>query len=110
MIYRQGSGEIKRVGGTAPTERVDGTALPPSEISHYARFLTYDGGQSLESAVVLVNGEFDEDIDIDAATPGTYLYWYQTVDTVGNHSVDSAGATLDILAPFALPLPPSGIG
>ena len=108
--YRQGTGEIKRVSGTAPTERADGTPLPANEISHYARFLTFDGGAPIEQAVTLVSGEFDEDIDIDSATPGVYQYWYQTVDTGGRHSADSTIVSLEILAPFAMPNPPTGLG
>ena len=108
--YRQGDGLIHRIKGLAPTERADGTPLPAGEISHYAQFLQFDGQQPvLESAVNLVNGEFDEDIDIDSATPGIYEYWYQTVDSGGRHSVDSAKATLEILLPLAPPNPPTGI-
>ena len=108
--YRQGTGEIKRISGTAPTKRADGTPLDPGQISHYAQFLQFDGQQPvLESAVNLINGEFDEDIEIDLATPGIYEYWYQTVDSGGQHSIDSTKATLEILPPFALPNPPSGI-
>ena len=109
--YRQGDGETKHVYATAPTTRADGvTPLSADEISHYARFLTFDGGGALEQAVQLIDGRFDEDIDIDSATPGVYEYWYQTVDTGGRHSADSEKATLEILPPFALPNPPTGIG
>ena len=105
--YRQGFGHIKTVSATAPTERSDGTPLSAGEIDYYARFLTFDGGQPVEQAVALVNGAFDEQIDIDAATPGIYEYWYQTVDTDGRRSVDSERVTLEILVPLVAPSPPT---
>jgi len=117
MIYRQGNGETKRVHALGPTARADGTPLAVSEISHYIRFLSFEGGAVLEQTVTLVDdantpeydGEFDEVIDIDSQTPGMYEYWYQTVDTDGRNSVDSERIQMDILIPLVSPNPPTAL-
>jgi hypothetical protein len=115
--YRIGNGETKRVRAIGPTARADGEPLAVSEISHYAQFMSYDGGTPVEMAVNLVedastpeyDGEFDEIITIDDQQAGMYEYWYQTVDTDDRRSVDSERMPLLILPPLVAPLPPTGL-
>ena len=112
--YRQGEGQLHQFTGTAPTTRTDGTPLAPGEIDHYVRFAAYrqpDGTWLApeEMDVQLVDGAFDEIVDIDALAVGYYEYYYQTVDTGGRHSVDSASVGFDVLAPLANPNPPTDI-
>jgi hypothetical protein len=116
-IYRQGYGETKTMRAIGPVAREDGTALSIEEISHYARFLTFDGGPPLEQVVYLIedagtpeyDGEFDERVDIDNQTPGVYEYWYQTEDTDGRRSANSEVVSMEILAPLVAPLPPTDL-
>jgi len=115
--YRQGNGDTKTVKALGPTTRTDGVALAVSEISHYAQFMSFNGGDPVEQAVNLVedantpeyDGEFDEVVIIDDQTPGTYTIWYQTVDTDGRRSADSEVLTLEILAPLVAPNPPTSL-
>ena len=115
--YRQGSGEVKKIKALGPVARADGVVLPISEISHYAQFISFNGGAAVEQAVNLIedantpeyDGEFDENIIIDDQVPGTYTIWYQTVDTAGRRSKDSDILTMDILAPLVAPNPPTNL-
>lgn len=113
--YRIGEGDTKVFTAMGPTQREDGTALDKTEISHYNRYLSYNGGAEIAQAVTLVedagtpeyDGQFDEVVDIDSvAEAGDYVYSYTTVDTGDRESKRSNYITLHILAPFALPLPP----
>jgi hypothetical protein len=74
MIYRQGSGLTKRIGGVAPTKRADGTPLAASDIANYVRFSTYDSGLVTEEDVDLVGGYFDGILAVDDMAPGIYEY------------------------------------
>lgn len=113
--YRQGYGHTKTISALGPVAREDNTPLDKSEIAHFLRYLSYEGGEPVIQPVTLVedpittgyDGSFDEVIDIDSQTPGVYQYWYRTVDTDGRQSRDSEVLTLGILPPLALPLPPT---
>jgi len=110
---RQGDGYMRTVSGEAPTTREDGTPLPLNEIAHYNFYVKFnDGPVSPPAAVLLVDGAFSEQIDIDAHEPGTYEIYYTTVDTQvpPKESVPSNSLILEILEPFkAAPNPPSGV-
>lgn len=115
-LFRQGNNDIHNIHGIAPSQRADGSPLPIGNISHYIQFLSFNGGVPLESAVSLIDGAFgargstaSEDIDIDNTEAGLWEYWYQTVDMGGRRSIDSDKARLEILPPFAMPNPPTGI-
>lgn len=104
---RQGEGVTRPIGATAPTERADGTALAPGEISHYLWTLQLQGGVKAEPiAVDLVDGKFSEEFDPDQGVPGVYDLSYQTVDTGSRVSVPSSTLTIEVLAPLAAPNPP----
>lgn len=118
--FRQGTGFIKVMHGTPPTERSDGTLLDPSEISHYEFDMEAVGtGLAISGLVVYLNtaGEFTtdpaglvpEEIVIDNTTPGEYHLRYRTVDTTGNKSSSSPDYILEVLAPLAPPMFPTNI-
>lgn len=117
MNYIQGNGEVRLIKALGPTQRADGVPLAIDEISFYSQFMTFNGGPISEMAVNLVDdvntaaydGHFDEAIDIDTQEPGTYEYWYQTVDTGGRSSVDSEHVSMVILPPLVAPNPPTNI-
>lgn len=101
-----------------PTQRVDGTPLAISEISHYIRYVNFSGTE--ESMIVNLvedantpeyDGTFDEVVSADAIAAGTYLFYYSTVDSDGQEGPRSTDfGTLEVLPPFpALPNPPSQI-
>jgi hypothetical protein len=114
--YRQGEGLVKTFRGTAPTYRapdVNGVIkpLPPGEIAGYVMFAQHEGDSVIENIdITLVNGAFSEPLNVDLVSPGMWKYWFRTVDTIGQESINSEVLTLEVLAPLANPNPPTGIG
>ena len=114
-VYNQGKGELHTFTGQAPTERADGNPIVASEIDHYIRHIAYRDASGkwseLETMdVQLVDGQFSEQLNIDAVPVGHYEVWYQTVDTNGLVSEDSDAIALDIKAPLVNPNPPKVTG
>lgn len=107
---RQETGATHQFKGTAPTTRADGTPLAAGEISHYERDVTSPLGDTETMDVLLVDGEFNEVVSVDALMAGTYKYAYRTVDTDGRVSADSNTVLLEVLPPLAPPNPPVAIG
>jgi hypothetical protein len=114
--YRQGEGEIKTFHGIAPTHREpsakfpDGEPLPPGDIAGYIMFAQYEDETVVETIdIQLVDGAFSEPLEVDLVSAGTWKYWFRTVGIRGLQSADSEVLTLEVLAPFAPPNPPTGL-
>lgn len=74
---------------TAPTERVDGTALDPSEIAEYRVYRAVDSDIDPSSAPATVSTGNAEVVTIDLmprAEPYMLLFAVTAVDTAGNES------------------------
>jgi hypothetical protein len=117
QIFRQGANETKLIKAQGPTTRTDGSVLPKEDIAGFERYLSFDGGPEIMMTVKFVeddvtpeyDGYFDEVIDIDSQEPGSYAYYYKTVttpETGGLVSEPSEVMILEILPPFAAPVPP----
>jgi len=107
--HRQGTGELRIISATAPTQRSDGTPLTPAEISHYNWSISYQGEMAVVQPTQLIDGKFIDAVDVDTVAAGTYTIWYTTVDTDGRESTNSDILTLTILPPLTAPNPPTNI-
>jgi hypothetical protein len=104
---RQGSGLTREVVGTPPTTRTDGTPLTLGEIQGYNWYVGFNGTQPVNTGMTqLVAGAFSDSFDVDSQTPGSYTFYYTTMDVNNLESPPSNALVINILAPLALPNPP----
>lgn len=81
---------------TLPTERVDGTALDPSEIDRTDIMMSADGGANFSSPAPVLPTE-PQTFVVDNLTVGSYVFRAIVIDTDGRAS-DMAEVTGSVLA------------
>jgi hypothetical protein len=95
---------------TAPTTRVDGTALSASELTKYTLSYTVDGGAA-QSVEITGGATASKSITTNLAartTPYVLVFSMTATDTDGNTSEPSAAITKSIRVKTASPNKPGG--
>ena len=92
-----------------PSQRVDGTPLPPAEIAKVEYYLDQtDGDITTPELTIIMNGGCrDTFIDTKVLSTGTYYAYGRAFDTDG--LVSDVSVSTDIVITKAKPKPPSGI-
>lgn len=113
--YRQGEGTTHTFAGQGPTTREDGTPLAENEVAGFNLHILDPNGDTevisnvqLQDAVAdgVWEGSFTATVDVDAITPGVYIYYMTTVGTGGKESAPSNSVRVEVLPPLANPNPP----
>lgn len=121
---------MRPITATMPTENVDGTPYTHGPEDHFRFYITDNKDLILDPArfdelvvasppiaAELIAGTFDNEIDVDAVTPGVWFITYSTVNVVDpadpasgiEGPVAPIPLELEILAPIPAPMPPSNI-
>ena len=105
----QGSGITRKITGTAPMLRADGSVLPLAEIAGYNVYVrsSWSSFDNPAVAASLVGGEFDYAFDVDSVLPAIYTITITAIDTDGRESARSAGIVIEVVAQvISAPNPP----